>query len=78
MMHRDFNLDAVTHPAHARAFQDDSGVSSVVVCFCGRSFLAFGADRWRDAQRAHEAHRYSAALQLWQGRGGRLPRKKAI
>src|SRR5690606_15792758 len=49
-------------PGHAIAEQDDSGISSVLVCRCGRSFIGAGPSRMREVRWQHAQHAYSVSL----------------
>lgn len=50
------------YPGHAIAEQDDSGLTSVLVCRCGESFIGIGDFRMREVRWEHAQHAYSASL----------------
>lgn len=50
---------------------DDSGISSVAVCVCGRSWIGVGAERCRMARFEHALHVYDAGGAIV-GSSGRL------
>lgn len=65
---------------HRLVVVDDSGISSVALCFCGRSWVATGPDRVRDARYEHATHVFSAgsAMAGSSGRARALPERDEL
>src|SRR5690606_5651961 len=60
-----------TTTEHALQVCDDSGISSVAVCVCGRSWIGVGDERCRMARCEHTLHLFEAGEALV-GNSGRL------
>lgn len=56
---------------HALTTLDDSGLTTVAQCKCGKAWITYGPHRIQDATYQHALHAYDHALTQRQGKPGK-------
>lgn len=63
---------------HRLVTVDDSGITSVSVCLCGRSWVAIGEERIQDARYEHAKHVFNAGSAMVGGIGNGRVRQMPV